>query len=108
MQYYKFTDTDAEPDSKLIDILNNKDKKELKKMYKKFSFGVDGLLKNGCYKLMGWEYNFRNLCKTYIVRFNYDNVYFKYYAPDKTSLYEALGGRHKIFEIYEISQGALM
>lgn len=100
MKYYKFTETDAESDEKWVDIVENKNTKELENYYKQYGFGVENLL-NGFFKLRGWKYETSHVCKCFLVRLNYDNHFLKFYAPNKTSLYNALGGSHKIAELIE-------
>lgn len=44
------------------------------------------------YKLAGWAWNMSMCLPRILVRFDYDNYFSPYYAPDKTSLRKALLG----------------
>ena len=110
MNAFKFVKWDVEPleslkNSQIYKAIENAEKgnlKELKDMYySPCAFGIEYLLK-GYYKLQGWQFDVSEYCKEYLVKEKYRNSFIKYLAPNKTCLYNALGGRHKVEEIYEI------
>lgn len=109
IDYYKFNKEanvtiEQLKDSKIykaIEEAEKGNKKLLKEMFIYCSFGVDHLLK-GYYLLQGFKFFTSQYCKKYLIKYKYDDVYREYYAPDKTSLYNAIGGRHKIISIYEV------
>ena len=62
------------------------------------NFGLHHLLRQGCYKLMGWNYDFTAHLKHYVYK-QYDQ-WFEAYAPNKTALRRAIHGRiQKIISI---------
>lgn len=68
----------------------------------RYDFGTSELLRTGCFKLMGWLYDFRNHLKRYVVK-QYGQ-WTEYYAPNKTLLRKAIYGR--IDEIVELKSVA--
>lgn len=42
------------------------------------------------YKLAGWAWSMSGCLRRILVRFNWDNTFHPYYAPDKTALRKAL------------------
>lgn len=97
MNVTKFSSTAAEVPA--LKLITKEDIKEF--LFKKYDnpcmFGIDELLNNGCYKLQGWKYNFREELKRYIVK-QYGS-WNEYYAPNKTLLRKQIYG--KLDEIVE-------
>lgn len=59
---------------------------------------ANSISRDGCIQLMGWQYDFRNSLKNYVVK-QYGR-WSEYWAPDKTSLRKAIYGRiDKIVEV---------
>lgn len=113
---YKFTDTNADISDSLVyktlEVAENGDYKEFKKLYKELSkqqFGAE-YLKVGLYRLMGYELDFRPFLKRFLVRGKYDSDYTVVYALNKTNIFDNFyiskssiidvleDTRHKIFE----------
>lgn len=91
---YKFTDTNADiSDSlayKTLEVAENGDYKEFKKLYKELSkqqFGAS-YLSVGLYRLMGYELDFRPFLKRFLVRRKYDSDYTVVYALNKTNIFD--------------------
>ena len=113
MRAYKFVKWDVDPleslkDSEIYKAIESAEKgdlKPLKDMYKYLCFGSEYLI-YGSYRLQGWAFSVAEFCKTYLVREKYENTFRKLLAPNKTCLYNILGGRHRIDEIYEIGVDA--
>lgn len=62
------------------------------------AFGIDNLMYDGVYKLMGWCYDFRDKMKKYLVKQH--GQWSEYWAPSKTLLRRAIYGRiDKIVEL---------
>lgn len=56
----------------------------LKMKYDKgYHFGTDALVKSGCYREGGWEFDFRPFLKKYLVLSGY-NTWTEAFAPTKT------------------------
>lgn len=73
-------------------------KEFLKKAYVRFYTNNDNLIRYGCYKLMGYKYDFKKYLKKYLFK-QYGN-WREVYAPNKTLLRQVIGGRiDKIIEI---------
>lgn len=109
---YKFVSWDVDPletlkDSKIYKAIESAiagDMKPLKAMYSdRFCFGHDSLLQ-GYYKLQGWKFFLEPFCRTFLVKRKYDNVFYEYLAPNKTCLYNLLGGRHNVSKVYEVKE----
>lgn len=113
---YKFTDTNADISNSLayktLELAENGNYKEFKKLYKQLSkqqFGAD-YLTVGLYRLMGYELDFRPFLRKFLVRNKYDNNYTIFYALNKTNIYDNFyvsksyiidvleDTRHKIFK----------
>jgi len=61
-------------------------------------FGQDNLLRFGCYKFQGWNYDFRQYLKLFLVK-QHGN-WIELYARNKTALKNTLYGRiEKIVEL---------
>lgn len=110
MNVFKFVNWDVHPledlkDTKIYKALESAEKGDLKPLkdmyYSPCAFGIEYLLK-GYYRLQGWQFDVSEYCKEYLVREKYNTTFSKYLAPNKTCLYNALGGRHYVMEIYEI------
>lgn len=54
-------------------------------------FGIEGLLNSGCYRLAGWQFDFRPWLKRYVVC-QHDH-WQAVYAPNRTLLRKSLHGR---------------
>ena len=105
---WKFTDTDVDiSDSdvfKCMELAENGNYKEFKKLYKKLSKGSCGmdLLQYGRYKLMGYEFDFTPFLRRFLVRFKYDNDYKIRYALNKTNLFDNIYcTRSQVIDILE-------
>ena len=105
---YKFTDTNKKiedlKDSQIyiaIEQAENGNLKLLKELYKS-SFGCDNLLK-GYYKLLGWKFDIKKYCKRFLIKYKNSDIFHEYYAPNKTTLYNAFYiTKSRIAEIIEI------
>lgn len=70
----------------------------LDKAYTKFYTNNQNIINYGCYKLMGYKYDFRPYLKKYVYK-QYDS-WFEAYAPNKTKLRSVIFGKiDKIIEI---------
>lgn len=70
----------------------------LVKAYERFYTNNDNLINNGCYKLMGYRYDFTPLLRKFLYKQYGD--WREVYAPNKTMLRKVIGGRiDKIVEI---------
>jgi hypothetical protein len=94
MNAYKFSKTATEEQP---DILQGKTEIEFlkSKFQKGCIFGLDNLMQSGCYKVMGWSFDF----KEHLTRYWYQQEHGLYaaYAPNKTLLRKVVYG--KIYEI---------
>ena len=107
MKAYKFTQTEKElkelEGSRIYNAMLEAERgnlKPLKEMYIRFSFGSEYLIK-GYYKLQGWLFDVESYCKTYLVKLRGSDSYREYKAPNKTCLYNVLGGRYYVIDILE-------
>jgi len=74
-----------------VAIIDN-EKEFLKKKYSDgFSFGIWELKRTGCFKCLGWLYDFRPHLKKYLVK-QYNN-WSEEYAPNKTAIRKSTHGR---------------
>lgn len=110
MNIYKFSPTTKTIEDlksskiyKACEAADQKDYSQLKEMFQYCGFGSDSLIR-GEFKLQGWCFDLRSYCRVFLIRESDQNHFRKVYAPDKMSLYQILGGRHKIKEIYEINR----
>ena len=70
----------------------------LKSAYVRFFTSNDNLIRYGCYKLMGYKYDFKPYLKKYLYK-QYDNWH-EAYAPNKTMLRQVIYGHiDKIIEL---------
>ena len=53
-------------------------------------YGLFGAHCGGQYRLAGWCWNLRQALPRFLVRYEHDDRFVPYYAPDKTSLRNAL------------------
>lgn len=56
---------------------------------------------NGYYRLSGWEFNFRQFMKRYLVKYNYDNSWTEIWAFDKTCVRNSDYTKSNILEIIQ-------
>lgn len=105
---YKFTDTNEDISNSLayktLEVAENGDYKEFKRLYKelsKQSFGADCLQK-GYYKLMGYELDFTPFLKKFLVMGKNDNCYRVVYALNKTNIFDNLYiSRNYVIDVLE-------
>lgn len=97
MEAYKFSSTAT---NERPDILQGKTEMDfLKSKYDHGCiFGLDNLHRHGCYKLAGWQFDFRPFMKRFVIK-QYDS-WQEYFAPNKTMLRKSFYG--KIDRIVEI------
>ena len=91
MNVYKFSDTATE-----VPTLNLETPEQVKEfLFKKYNnpcqLGIEHLLRNGSYKLMGWKYVFLRELNRYLVKQH--GTWSEYYAPNKTLLRKQIYGR---------------
>lgn len=91
---YKFTDTNADISDSLVyktlEVAENGNYKEFKKLYKELSkqqFGAT-YLKVGKYRLMGYEFDFKPFLKRFLIKDKYNNDYTVLYALNKTNIFD--------------------
>ena len=72
----------------------------LKRAYVRYFTNNDNLIRFGCYKLMGYQYDFRPFLKKYLYK-QYGSWY-EAYAPNKTLLRQVTYGR--IEQIIELEK----
>lgn len=75
-------------------------KEFLKRAYVRFYTNNDNLIRFGCYKLMGYKYDFRPYLKKYL--YKQYGEWSEAYAPNKTLLRQVIGG--KIDKIIELNK----
>lgn len=105
---WKFTDTDKDiSDSlayKCLEIAENGNYKEFKKMYKELSkqyFGAD-YLRFGKYRLQGYEFDFTPFLKRFLIRYNGESNYSVVFALNKTNIFDNMYiSRSQINDIIE-------
>lgn len=56
---------------------------------------------HGYYKLAGWEFNFRQFMKRYLVKYDYDNSWRELWAFDKTCIRTSFYTKDDIVEIVQ-------
>ena len=72
-------------------------KEFLKRAYVRFYTNNDNLINYGCYKLMGYKYDFKPYLRSYLYK-QYGN-WNEVFAPNKTLLRQVIGGHiDKIIE----------
>ena len=105
---WKFTDTDADISESLVyktmEVAENGNMKEFKKLYKQLSKGTFGAdyMKYGRYKLMGYEFDFTPFLRRFLIRSKYENSYNIVYALNKTNIFDNLYiSRSQIIDIIE-------
>lgn len=97
MKAHKFS---INADGEQPDILNNRTEREFleSKYTKGCIFGLDNLKRYGCYRFMGWSYDFREFLKLYLIK--QGGQWQEEYAPNKTLLRKSTYGRiQKIQEL---------
>lgn len=62
----------------------------LKRAYVRFYTNNDNLIRYGCYKLMGYKYDFRPFLKLYL--YKQYGQWNEAFAPNKTTLRSVIGG----------------
>lgn len=105
---WKFTDTDKDiSDSlayKCLEVAENGNYKEFKKMYKELSkqyFGAD-YLRFGKYRLQGYEFDFTPFLKRFLIRYNGESSYSVVFALNKTNIFDNMYiSRSQINDIIE-------
>lgn len=90
----------------IYNIEENNNNKNFQELYKQYCFGYDNLI-HGCYRLGGWYFDLKKYCKCYLVNLRYEHFFRKLYAPNKTSLYNAIGSKYHVIEIYELKKGVI-
>jgi len=66
-------------------------KEFLKRAYVRFYTNNDNLIRCGCYKLMGYKYDFQPYLKKYL--YKQYGQWNEVFAPNKTLLRQVIGGR---------------
>lgn len=105
---WKFTDTDKDiSDSlayKCLEVAENGNYKEFKKMYKELSkqyFGAYELQK-GTYRLQGYQFDFTPFLKRFLIRYNGESSYSVVFALNKTNIFDNMYiSRSQINDIIE-------
>ena len=92
VESYKFSDAPGAPDV-APDILGDQTPQEfLKSKYQKGCFfGIDNLKGDGCYRIMGWRYDFRPFMKKILIKTN--GQWEEIWGPNKTAARAATYGR---------------
>lgn len=105
---WKFTDTDKDiSDSlayKCLEVAENGNYREFKKMYKELSkqyFGAYELQK-GSYRLQGYQFDFTPFLKRFLIRYNGESSYSVVFALNKTNIFDNMYiSRSQINDIIE-------
>ena len=106
MKYFKFVNWEAANiDNVLTGRLpqamlayDNGDKKPLIEYFR--MGGHADLMKNGYFRIGGWQFSIKEYCKKYWVKVKYYGI-IEVYSPDKTSIRNTYG-KHNVFQIIEV------